>query len=147
MQPFDAEPVDRQVRGWSTPAEALVEAREARPPASYCYLLDVDKDLADEFDLRMRIVVRRVASVLVFDAPVGRCDLRSWFDPAPDALGLLVLDGVIAFDVYALATVIARVPRLRIHLSTQRAEAFLRVSVISALALNWIYLLLHWRNF
>ena len=38
----------------------------ARPPASYCYLLDVDKDLADEFDLRMRIVVRRVASVLVF---------------------------------------------------------------------------------
>jgi hypothetical protein len=26
-------------------------------------------------------------------------------------------------------------------------KTFLRVSVISALALNWIYLLLHWRNF
>jgi hypothetical protein len=58
-----------------------------------------------------------------------------------------VLCGVIGFDVYALATVVARTPRLRIHLSTQRAKTFLRVSVISALALNWIYLLLHWRNF
>jgi hypothetical protein len=58
-----------------------------------------------------------------------------------------VLCGVIAFDVYALATVVARTPRLRIHLSTQRAKTFLRVSAISALALNWIYLLLHWRNF
>jgi hypothetical protein len=58
-----------------------------------------------------------------------------------------VLCGVIAFDVYALATVIARTRRLRINVSTQRAKAFLRVSIISALALNWIYLLLHWRNF
>ena len=58
-----------------------------------------------------------------------------------------VLCGVIGFDIYALATVIVRTPRLRIHLSTHRAKTFLRVSVISALALNWIYLLLHWRNF
>ena len=58
-----------------------------------------------------------------------------------------VLCGVIAFDVYALPTVVARTPRLRIHLSTRRAKTFLRVSVVSALALNWIYLLLHWRNF
>jgi hypothetical protein len=58
-----------------------------------------------------------------------------------------VLCGVIGFDIYALATLIARTPRLRIHLSTQRAKTFLRVSVISALALNWTYLLLHWRNF
>ena len=59
----------------------------------------------------------------------------------------VVLCGVIAFDVYALATLIARAPRLRIHLSTQRAKTLLRISVMSALALNWIYLLLHWRNF
>ena len=58
-----------------------------------------------------------------------------------------VLCGVIGFDLYALATVVARTPRLRIHLSTQRAKAFLRASVICALALNWAYLLLHWRNF
>ena|SRR5215831_4406142 len=58
-----------------------------------------------------------------------------------------VLCGVIAFDVYALATLVTRAPRVRINVSTQRAKAFLRVSVISALALNWMYLLLHWRNF
>ncbi len=58
-----------------------------------------------------------------------------------------VLCSVIGFDVYALATVVARTPRLRMHLSTQRAKTLLRVSVISALALNWTYLLLHWRNF
>jgi len=58
-----------------------------------------------------------------------------------------VLCGLIAFDVYALATVIVRTPRLRIHLSTQRAKALLRMTIVSALALNWIYLLLHWRNY
>lgn len=58
-----------------------------------------------------------------------------------------LLCGVIAFDLYAFATLTMRVPRLRIHVSTKRANRFLRVSVISAIALNWIYLLLHWRNF
>jgi hypothetical protein len=58
-----------------------------------------------------------------------------------------VICGVIAFDVYALATLVMRAPRLRIHVSTQHTKTFLRVSIISALALNWTYLLLHWRNF
>jgi CRP/FNR family transcriptional regulator, cyclic AMP receptor protein len=99
MQPYDADAVERQVPVWSTPAETPVDPRETRPPASFCYLLDVDQDLADEFDLRMRIVVRRVASVLVFEAPVGECDVAHWFDPRPGCLGLLVLDGVIAVEV------------------------------------------------
>ncbi len=54
---------------------------------------------------------------------------------------------VVAFDAYALSIVIARTPRLRIHLSMQWAKTLLRISVITALALNWIYLLLHWRNY
>src|SRR5215468_7231123 len=58
-----------------------------------------------------------------------------------------VLCGVVAFDLYALTTVVTRARRLRIHISTQRAKTFLRVSILSALALNWMYLLLHWRNF
>jgi Protein of unknown function (DUF2752) len=57
------------------------------------------------------------------------------------------LCGVIAFDVYALATLVMRAPRLRIHFLNDRSKRLLRVSVISALALNWTYLLLHWRNF
>jgi hypothetical protein len=52
-----------------------------------------------------------------------------------------------AFDLYAFATLITRAPRLRISFSTQRAKAFARVSIILAFALNWIYLLSHWRNF
>jgi hypothetical protein len=99
MQPYDAEPVEPNSPVWPAPTEARVDTRTARPPASYCYLLDVDKDLADEFDQRMRIVVRRIASVPIFEAPVGECDLRRWFDPAPESLGLLVVDGAIAFDV------------------------------------------------
>jgi hypothetical protein len=58
-----------------------------------------------------------------------------------------VLCGVIAFDAYAVATLMARAPRLRIYVSNDRSKKFLRVLVISALALNWAYLLLHWRNF
>jgi hypothetical protein len=57
------------------------------------------------------------------------------------------LCGLTAFDLYAFATLATRVPRLRIHVPTQRAKRFLSVSVVSALALNWIYLLLHWRTF
>jgi hypothetical protein len=55
--------------------------------------------------------------------------------------------GVIAFDVYALAIFVMRAPRLRIHFLNDRSKRFLRISVISALALNWVYLLVHWRNF
>jgi hypothetical protein len=57
------------------------------------------------------------------------------------------LCGIIAFDVYALATLVAGAPRLRIDFLNDRSKRFLRVSVISALAINWIYLLVHWRSF
>jgi uncharacterized protein DUF2752 len=57
------------------------------------------------------------------------------------------LCGVLAFDLYAFATLTMRAPRLRISFSTQRAKTFVRVSVVLAFASNWIYLLSHWRNF
>jgi Protein of unknown function (DUF2752). len=57
------------------------------------------------------------------------------------------LCGIIAFDLYALLVLVTRAPRLRIRFSTPTAKTFVRMSVISALALNWTYLLLHWRNF
>jgi uncharacterized protein DUF2752 len=56
------------------------------------------------------------------------------------------LCGVMAFDLYAFATLTTRAPRLRLSFST-RAKTFVRVSVILAFALNWIYLLWHWRDF
>lgn len=58
-----------------------------------------------------------------------------------------VLCGVISFDAYALVALVSRAPRLRIYFLSDRSKRFLRVSVVSALALNWVYLLLHWRSF
>src|SRR5205807_1513687 len=57
------------------------------------------------------------------------------------------LCGVMAFDLYAFATLATRAPRLRICFCTQRVRTFVRFLVISAFALNWIYLLSHWRDF
>ena len=57
------------------------------------------------------------------------------------------LCGLTAFDLYAFGTLAARGPRLRIYFCTQTAKTFARIAVISALVLNWIYLLMHWRNF
>jgi hypothetical protein len=57
-----------------------------------------------------------------------------------------VLCGVIAFDLYALAVVAMRAPRLRVAVGHAQKK-YLRGIVLSALVLNWIYLLSHWRNF
>ncbi|PYJ70137.1 MAG: hypothetical protein DME76_06535 [Verrucomicrobia bacterium] len=56
------------------------------------------------------------------------------------------LCGVTVFDLYAFATLAMRAPRLRM-VFRQREKKFARGIVIGALALNWIYLLIHWRNF
>jgi Protein of unknown function (DUF2752) len=57
------------------------------------------------------------------------------------------LCGLTAFDLYAFATLATRGPRLRICFYTETAKTFVRIAVISALVLNWIYLLMHWQNF
>jgi len=56
------------------------------------------------------------------------------------------LCGVTVFDLYAFATLATRAPRLRMVFRL-REKKFARGIVIGALALNWIYLLIHWRNF
>ena len=66
--------------------------------ASYAYLFDLDDDLAEEFDVRMRTVARQVATVLVSEVAVGEWDASRWFAPAQPQIGLLVVDGVIAVD-------------------------------------------------
>jgi CRP/FNR family transcriptional regulator, cyclic AMP receptor protein len=69
-----------------------------RPRASYCYLLDADVDLAQEFDLRMRLVARQVATAVVFDIPVGDCAPDESFQAGTSGLGMLLLEGVLAID-------------------------------------------------
>jgi Protein of unknown function (DUF2752) len=62
-------------------------------------------------------------------------------------LVFMALCSLTTFDLYAFATLITRGPRLRISFFKQTAKTFARIAVISALLLNWIYLLIHWRNF
>jgi len=77
-------------------------ARSERPDgeleATHCYLLDADDDLADLFDLRMRLAARQVVTAPVFETTVGPCDLGPWFELAGSGFGLLLLDGVMAVD-------------------------------------------------
>jgi len=57
-----------------------------------------------------------------------------------------LLWGAIAFDLYALAAIALRRPRLRI-LFRQAEKKYARGVLVAALALNWFYLVSHWRDF
>ncbi|MGH2895936.1 MAG: helix-turn-helix domain-containing protein [Solirubrobacteraceae bacterium] len=72
--------------------------RRAEPSALYTYLLDADDELAEEFDVRGRVAVRQLATARVLQVGVGDCELSSWFDIAHHGPGLLILDGLIAFE-------------------------------------------------
>ncbi|HXB66099.1 MAG TPA: helix-turn-helix domain-containing protein [Solirubrobacteraceae bacterium] len=62
------------------------------------YLLDADEELAEEFDVRMRLAVRQTATARVLSAECGRCDLIAWLRSVGMGPGLLVLDGIIAVE-------------------------------------------------
>jgi CRP/FNR family cyclic AMP-dependent transcriptional regulator len=68
-------------------------------PSSYHYLLDLDVDLADELDVRMRMVARSSVTAVTFDVDVGEAKLSQWLALAAPGPGVLVLDGVIAVNV------------------------------------------------
>ncbi len=72
--------------------------RRPESASLYTYLLDADDDLAQEFDIRMRIAARQLATVRVITAEVGQCDLEPWFDAVGGGPGLLILDGLIVFE-------------------------------------------------
>jgi CRP-like cAMP-binding protein len=85
----------RRLSQWPLRAE---RARSGDFPATHCYLLDADDDLAEAFDLRMRLAARQVVTAAVFEAQIGECDLDPWFAATDHGPGLLVLDGVMALD-------------------------------------------------
>ncbi len=63
------------------------------------YLLDADDDLAREFDMRTRLAARTGTTARVLLAELGECDLTVAFSALGNGFGLLVLDGLIAFEV------------------------------------------------
>ena len=62
------------------------------------YLLDADDDLAAQFDVRTRLAVRQGTTVRVVEASTGDCELEPLLEHVRSGLGLLVLDGLIAYD-------------------------------------------------
>jgi CRP/FNR family transcriptional regulator, cyclic AMP receptor protein len=67
-------------------------------PSSYRYLLDLDTDLADELDVRMRLVARPAATAVTFELEAGPVKLSESLAVAGRGLGVLVLDGVLAIN-------------------------------------------------
>jgi len=68
-------------------------------PGTYRYLLDLDDELADAFDVRMRLVARPAATAMTFDVDLGEIDLDGWLRAATPGPGVLVIDGVLAVHV------------------------------------------------
>lgn len=68
-------------------------------PSSYQYLFDLDLDLADELDVRMRLVARKTVTAVTFEAEVGELELSNCLASASPGPGVLVLDGLLAVHV------------------------------------------------
>ena len=63
----------------------------------------------------------------------------------PLAFGFLC--ALSSFNIYAFIVLTTRTPRLRIVNFNRAEKTVARFLTIALLALNWIYLLSHWRNF
>ncbi len=81
------------------PVHARWRRRPAQRPSSFRYLLDLDVDLAEELDVRMRMVARPAVTAITFDVDPGEIDMSSWLQAASGGAGVLVLDGVLAINV------------------------------------------------
>jgi hypothetical protein len=73
----------------------------------------------------------------------GDFSLAWWWNP----LAFVALCGVAIFDLYAVAVLLSRSARIRIVDWTSVEKNFVRIAVVSMLAVNWIYLLSHRERF
>jgi CRP/FNR family cyclic AMP-dependent transcriptional regulator len=80
------------------PSRPGLAPRRPEPSALFAYVLDVDDELAEEFDVRGRIAVRQLATARVLQVDVGECDLASSFQRARRGPGLLIIDGLVACE-------------------------------------------------
>ena len=72
---------------------------DRRRPGRYCYLFDVDEELAGDLDLRMRLVARPMATARVEEISAGEFDLIPLLAQMRGGLGLLLVEGIVALDV------------------------------------------------
>jgi CRP/FNR family cyclic AMP-dependent transcriptional regulator len=79
-------------------SERFTPPRRPGSPPLFAYLLDLDDDIAEEIEIRMRYSARQHATARLLDAEVGECDLLSWFTAAGQGPGLLLVEGLIAAE-------------------------------------------------
>jgi CRP-like cAMP-binding protein len=73
-------------------------ARRPGSPQLFGYLLDLDDDLAQELEVRMRFSARQHATARILHADSGACDLAGLFQTVGDGPGMLLLDGLMAIE-------------------------------------------------
>jgi CRP/FNR family transcriptional regulator, cyclic AMP receptor protein len=73
-------------------------ARRPHPAPLFGYVFDLDDDLAEEVEVRMRVSARQHATARLLDAETGECDLEPWFARVGPGPGLLIVDGLLAVD-------------------------------------------------
>jgi Protein of unknown function (DUF2752) len=99
-----------------------------------------------------RCIFHEITGLPCVSCGMTRCGIQFFHGHFLDALKwnplvFAFLCGVTVYDLYAVTTLTIRAPRLRICFYGSGAKRFGRLLVISAFVLNWIYLLVHWRNF
>lgn len=77
---------------------APVSARRPNAAPLFGYLFDLDDDLAEVVEVRMRLSARQHATARLLDAEAGECDLEPWFESVGRGPGLLIVDGLLAVD-------------------------------------------------
>lgn len=75
------------------------QSRAPQRPSSFRYLLDLDVDLAEALDVRMRMVARPAVTAITFSGDAGELRLAKWLTAAKGGPGVLVLEGVLAIQV------------------------------------------------
>jgi CRP-like cAMP-binding protein len=71
----------------------------SRRSSSFHYLLDLDVDLAEELDGRMRLVARSAVTAFTFETDVGEIELDRRLSALSPGPGLLILEGVLVVNV------------------------------------------------
>jgi CRP/FNR family cyclic AMP-dependent transcriptional regulator len=99
VQPGDGDPPSGPFPLPVTGERRPLTARSRRHDGRFCYLFDVDEDLAAGLDHRMRLVARPMATARVYDISAGEFDLIPLLARLEHGIGLLLVDGVIALDV------------------------------------------------
>jgi CRP-like cAMP-binding protein len=82
-------------------ARFLAHGRAARQPGSpslFAYLLDLDDDLAQQIEVRMRFSARQHATVRLLQSDPGECDLSRWFEAVGPGPGLLITEGLMTAE-------------------------------------------------